>query len=108
MKYEPKNPNRRLTETEALMLPMVYDTYDTPELDEINDIVMSTISTMKQDDILCLWSVFYDRVTYEELCDIVGVRAKSHAWTKTQHAMQRLKKLLLENKRFMELTNGYN
>jgi hypothetical protein len=109
MKYEPKNNKKPESEMEALMLPFVYGLDDDTDRWEIIDIVQQTVATLSEDDQTCLNSIFgTERETYAELSDTLGVKAKSHAWTKTQKALANLKQALLDNPRFQELTNGYS
>lgn len=106
MKYEPKSPEPK-TEIELLMQPFLYDLENKEKLYEIIDLVSATVELMEAEDKLCLYEVFYDRTTYEELAGKLGLKAKSHAWSKTKSAQEKLKRLLLGNPEFMELTNGY-
>jgi DNA-directed RNA polymerase specialized sigma24 family protein len=108
MKYEPKN-NRPTTEAEAMLLPFFLfdEAVDNPAHDEMLDIVAECVASLSESDQECLTGVFYDRLTYEELSDRISVKAKSHAWKKTQAALERLKKALLKNERFLELAHGH-
>lgn len=106
MKYEPKS-HKPKTEIELLMQPFMYYMEDVTDLHEIIDIVFNEVESLDNEDKLCLYEVFYDRTTYEELAGKLGLKAKSHAWSKTKTAQNKLKQKLLENTRFMELTNGY-
>lgn len=80
---------------------------DNPDHDEMLDIVSECMSQLSEADQECLFGVFYDRLTYEELSDRINVKAKSHAWKNTQAALGRLKKALLKNERFLELSHGH-
>jgi DNA-directed RNA polymerase specialized sigma24 family protein len=108
MKYEPKN-DRPKTEAEALLLPLfIFDeAVDNPDHDEMLDIVSECVASLSEADQQCLTAIFYDRLTYEELSDRINVKAKSHAWSKTQAALARLKQALIANERFLELAHGY-
>jgi hypothetical protein len=109
MKYEPKHNKKPESFMEAMMLPFVYDLDDERDRWEIIDIVQQVVASLSEDDQICLNGVFgTERETYEELSATLGVKAKSHAWSKTQKALANLKKALLDNPRFMELTNGYS
>lgn len=106
MKYEPKG-KPPATETEALMMPFFDGPIGDPEHDEMVDLVMAEIMLLPDGDKQCLLGSFYDRFTYEELATRIGVKAKSHAWSRTQKALALLKERLLENPRFVELANEH-
>lgn len=108
MKYEPKAAPPA-TEEEALLQPFfIFDEpIDRPEHDEMLDIVQAAIESLSESDRECLVGFGYDRLTYEELASRIGVKAKSHAWSRTQSALARLKVKLLENPRFMELASEH-
>lgn len=106
MKYEPKSKPK--SEMEALMLPFVYDFDDGTSKDELLDIIQETIGLLTEEDRTIIAEIFYLRKTYEELAGTLNLKAKSHAWTKTKTALDRLKVLLKQNARFMEITNGYH
>ena len=89
------------------MQPFMYELRDDTDLHEVIEIVYSEVESLGDEDKLCLYEVFYDRTTYEELAGKLGLKAKSHAWSKTKSAQTKLKDRLLKNNRFMELTNGY-
>ena len=60
---------------------------------------------MSPQDQQALQGIFYDRHTYEELAPILGTKAKSHAWRKTNKALDNLMLKLVTNKTFMK--EGY-
>lgn len=105
MKYEPKSPLGH-TDIELLMQPFMYDSASDYEPDwNLMDIVSESILQLSTQDQSALQAVFYDRLTYEELAPVLGTKAKSHAWRKTNRAIQNLHKKLQENKTFMK--EGY-
>lgn len=70
------------------------------------DIVAECMQQMTPEEQFVLYAMFYDRVTYEELANRLGLKAKSHAWRKARQAKEKLKQLLLEHPTFKEMTNG--
>lgn len=103
MKYDPKS-KLGLTEIELLMMP--FNDTDAADLEpdwDAIDAVTSAMSLLTEEERWILYRIFYDRVTYEELTNNLGIKARSHAWRKTRLAMDKLKKILLENPRFQHM-----
>lgn len=106
MKYEPEDKHGGRTDLELLMQPFNYDSADDYEPDwELLDIVAQAVSELSPQDQQALQGIFYDRHTYEELAPILGTKAKSHAWRKTNKALDNLMLKLVTNKTFMK--EGY-
>lgn len=102
-------PMEPSSETEMFMMTNFrYDWDNNDTQHELEDILAETTSKLCEEDRLILYEIFYEGKTYEELSGILGIKAKSHAWSKTRRAMDRLRELLSENPRFMEITNGYH
>lgn len=100
MKYEPTaQPDN--TDIGFLMMPYAYDHDDTNW--ELVELVQATLSTLTKSDQDALEGVFYQRKTYQELASDLGIKAKSHAWRKTDSAIKNLKKALLANEKFIEM-----
>lgn len=100
MKYEPTaQPDN--TDIGFLMMPYAYDHDDTNW--ELVELVQATLSTLSKSDQDALEGVFYQRKTYQELASDLGIKAKSHAWRKTDSAIKNLKKALLANEKFIEM-----
>ena len=47
--------------------------------------------------------IYYERKTFQEAAQLVGIRAKSHAWRKTKSAMDKLENALRSNAQLMEM-----
>ena len=100
MKYEPTaQPDN--TDIGFLMMPYATDHDDTNW--ELVELVQDTLSTLSKSDQDALEGVFYQRKTYQELASDLGIKAKSHAWRKTDSAIKNLKKALLANEKFIEM-----
>jgi len=98
MKYDPrKRLNQHSTEWEVLMMPFSYEIKVEETNWEMVDMVIECIATLEEPDQRVLYEIFYDKNTYETLANNLGIKAKSHAWRKTQQAMDKLKKAILEH-----------
>ena len=58
------------------------------------DAVSECVSMLDEKEQTIIYGLFYDRLTYEELKTVVGVKAKSHAWTKAKTALKNLKTIM--------------
>lgn len=77
------------------MMPFVTTSVEDFEPDwEILDAVTQCVSMLDEKEQTIIYGLFYDRLTYEELKTVVGVKAKSHAWTKAKTALQNLKTIM--------------
>lgn len=86
------------------MMPFVDTDTDALEPDwQRLDAVGQALSMLTEEEQWVLYRMFYDRVTYEELKNNLGIKAKSHAWRKTRLALESLKKELLKNPLFQEM-----
>jgi DNA-directed RNA polymerase specialized sigma subunit len=101
MKYEPTNSNNQNSELQWLMMPFA----DAPaETDwELIDIVTETVATLSEADQKALHGIFYERKTYQDLASDLDIKAKSHAWRRTETALKNLKTALTENEAFREI-----
>jgi DNA-directed RNA polymerase specialized sigma subunit len=97
MKYEPVAPIGR-DFFERLMQPFGADTPDTDW--ELVDVVAAAYDKLDDDDKQVLHEVFYARSTYEETAENIGIKAKSHAWRKTQRALGNLRSNLVADDNF--------
>lgn len=106
MKYDPTN-KIGISEIELLMMPYI-DT-DITDLEpnwELIDAVTQAMSMLTEEEQWVLYRMFYDRVTYEELKNNLGIKAKSHAWRKTRLALESLKTELLKNPLFEKMKDN--
>lgn len=103
--FDPQDVNiGSFSAIEELMQPF----YELPEDPNwgVLDLVSQCIMELPQADQDALYGVFYDRLTYDKLADTLGIKAKSHAWRRTQQALEKLKYKLLEHPEFIERTKG--
>lgn len=108
MKYDP-TALRGTSDIELLMQPFVYESAEDYEPDwEMLDIISETLPQLSPLDQQIIHGIFYLRLTYEDLASFIGIKAKSHAWRKTQQAMNKLRKKLEANPRFVRLLKGEN
>lgn len=99
MKYEPVAPVGK-DFWERLMQPFTIADDDTDW--ELVDIVAAAYDKLDDDDKQVLHEVFYARSTYEETAENIGIKAKSHAWRKTQRALGNLRSQLAASHTFRE------
>lgn len=89
---------------EWLMQPLIYDNpeKETWELVDLMNGIMSTLSDVDQE---MLYLVYTERKTFQEAAQIVGIKAKSHAWRKTKIALDNFAEQLKANQQAMKLIN---
>ncbi len=100
MKYEPTTKTGN-TEIELLMQPFSVKHNETDW--ELIELVQEILSTLSEADQEALHGIFYQRNTYQELAEELGIKAKSHAWRKVDSALANLKKALIKDERFVEM-----
>jgi DNA-directed RNA polymerase specialized sigma subunit len=71
--------------------------------DELIELVRELLSTLDDIDQQMIQLIYYERKTFQEAAQIIGIRAKSHAWRKTKAAMKKLESVLRSNTGLMEL-----
>lgn len=76
-----------------------YEPPSDPDWDLL-EVVADCMHELSDNDQEALYGIFYDRTTYEQLADTLGIKAKSHAWRRTQQALENLKNKLLEHPAF--------
>jgi DNA-directed RNA polymerase specialized sigma subunit len=88
--------------TEWLMMPhqIVVPLVDN---DELIELVRDLLSTLDDIDQQMIQLIYYERKTFQEAAQIIGIRAKSHAWRKTKAAMKKLEATLRSDVGLMEL-----
>jgi DNA-directed RNA polymerase specialized sigma subunit len=99
MKYEPKGRND-VSFFGMLMQPFLYDVLDDEPDWDLIDTVASVVATLDEEDQRVLHLVFYERRTFDEAAEALGIKAKSHAWRKTQKALESLKTALMKSPTF--------
>lgn len=71
--------------------------------DDIINLVKDTLSSLDTIDQQMIHLIYYERKTFREAAQLVGIKAKSHAWRKTKSAMEKLETALRSNADLMEL-----
>lgn len=97
MKYEPPS---KLGQTELELLMMPFNNLSAGDLDpdwDLLDAVTECVSMLNEKEQTIIYGLFYDRLTYEQLKNVVGVKAKSHAWTKSKTALDNLKEIMMQH-----------
>lgn len=104
MKYDPiKKLTPNSSDMEILMMPFAYmDASNLGADEEKVDAIAEAMLQLSEEDQWILYRIFYDRETYQELANNLGIKAKSQAWTKAQTALTRLKKELLKHPLFQQ------
>lgn len=69
---------------------------------DVVDAIADAMQKLSEEDQWILYRIFYDRETYQELANNLGIKAKSQAWTKAKTALERLKKELLKHPLFQQ------
>lgn len=88
--------------TEWLMMP---NETERPivDNDDIINLVKDTLSSLDDIDQQMIQLIYYERKTFREAAQLVGIKAKSHAWRKTKSAMVKLEEALRSNVELMDL-----
>lgn len=73
---------------------------------EIIEAVTDAMNALTEQEQWVLYRIFYDKITYEELANNLGIKAKSHAWLKVRNALNSLKAELLKNPLFENLKDN--
>lgn len=103
MKYEPSS-KFGVTEIELLMMP--FHDLDVTDMEpdwDIIEAVNEAVAKLTEQEQWVLYRIFYDKITYEELANNLGIKAKSHAWLKVKNALESLKTEILKNPLFENL-----
>lgn len=97
MRYKiPPHHTSYLSEIEELMIPedsFFIPRVDTRNWDRIEQVAMA-IQMLTPQSRFIIESLFYDRCSYQDLADRLGLKAKSHVWRLTQKALSELKEYL--------------
>lgn len=88
--------------TEWLMMP---NQVSVPivDNDDMVALVREVLSSLDDIDQQMIQLIYYERKTFQEAAQIIGIKAKSHAWRKTKSAMEKLENALRSNAELMEL-----
>ncbi len=108
MRYEPTS-KAGTSQYELLMQPFMYDSPEDYEPDwDLLDIITETVELLSPQDKEIVVGVYYMRMTFEELAEHIGTKAKSHAWRKHKQALDRFTQLLQENPKFIEYNRRHH
>lgn len=88
--------------TEWLMMPNQISV-PVVDNDDMVALVREVLSTLDDIDQQMIQLIHYERKTFQEAAQIIGIKAKSHAWRKTKSAMEKLENALRSNAELMEL-----
>lgn len=88
--------------TEWLMMPNQISV-PVVDNDDMVALVREVLSTLDDIDQQMIQLIYYERKTFQEAAQIIGIKAKSHAWRKTKSAMEKLENALRSNAELMEL-----
>jgi|688.fasta_scaffold1200127_2 DNA-directed RNA polymerase specialized sigma24 family protein len=104
MKYDPASKTVGATDNplmEWLMMPFA-QTQDETDW-EMVELIQQCMSTLSDSDRQALEGIYYERQTYQELAATLNIRAKSHAWRKTESAIKNLRKAIINNDELMSI-----
>jgi DNA-directed RNA polymerase specialized sigma subunit len=88
--------------TEWLMMPNQVSV-PVVDNDDMVALVREVLSSLDDIDQQMIQLIYYERKTFQEAAQIIGIKAKSHAWRKTKSAMEKLENALRSNAELMEL-----
>jgi len=88
--------------TEWLMMPN-QTSVPIVDNDDMVALVREVLSSLNDIDQQMIQLIYYERKTFQEAAQIIGIKAKSHAWRKTKSAMEKLENALRSNAELMEL-----
>lgn len=102
MKYEPM-ASVGMSDIEELMQPY-WERPPAPDWDLL-DIVSEVVHALKEPHRTIIQLVFYDRLSFSELAEALGIKAKSHAWRKAQRAVAEFKTAFENHPKIKKETN---
>jgi DNA-directed RNA polymerase specialized sigma subunit len=88
--------------TEWLMMPNQVSV-PVVDNDDMVALVREVLSTLDDIDQQMIQLIYYERKTFQEAAQTIGIKAKSHAWRKTKAAMEKLEDALRSNAELMEI-----
>jgi DNA-directed RNA polymerase specialized sigma subunit len=90
---------------EWLMQPLVYENPEKESL-ELSELMADVMESMDTVDQQMLHLIYYERKTFQEAARELGIKAKSHAWRKTQSALEKFGDAIKSNPQIMEILNN--
>jgi len=90
---------------EWLMQPLVYENPEKESL-ELSELMSEVLMSLDDVDREMLQLIYYERKTFQEAAQELGIKAKSHAWRKTKSALDKFAKAIQSNPQIMEILNN--
>lgn len=89
---------------EWLMQPLIYENPEKESL-ELSELMSDIMNSMDEVDQEMLQLIYYERKTFQEAAQELGLKAKSHAWRKTKVALDKFADAVKNSPQIMELLN---
>ena len=89
---------------EWLMQPLIYENPEKESL-ELSELMSDIMNSMDEVDQEMLQLIYYERKTFQEAAQELGLKAKSHAWRKTKVALDKFADAVKNSPHIMELLN---
>ena len=90
---------------EWLMQPLVYENPEKESL-ELSELMSEALMSLDAVDQEMLQLIYYERKTFQEAAQEMGIKAKSHAWRKTKQALDKFAEAIKNNPQIMEILNN--
>jgi predicted DNA-binding protein (UPF0251 family) len=90
---------------EWLMQPLVYENPEKESL-ELSELMSEVLMSLDDVDREMLQLIYYERKTFQEAAQEMGIKAKSHAWRKTKSALDKFAEAIQSNPQIMEILNN--
>lgn len=90
---------------EWLMQPLIYENPEKESL-ELSELMSEVLMSLDDVDREMLQLIYYERKTFQEAAQEMGIKAKSHAWRKTKSALDKFAEAIQSNPQIMEILNN--
>lgn len=90
---------------EWLMQPLIYENPEKESL-ELSELISEVLMSLDDVDREMLQLIYYERKTFQEAAQEMGIKAKSHAWRKTKSALDKFAEAIQSNPQIMEILNN--
>ena len=90
---------------EWLMQPLVYENPEKESL-ELSELMSEVLMSLDDVDREMLQLIYYERKSFQEAAQEMGIKAKSHAWRKTKSALDKFAEAIQSNPQIMEILNN--
>ena len=101
----PKNYMEVDEDIEWLMQPNIYENPEKESL-ELSELMADVMYSMDETDQEMLQLIYFERKTFQEAAQQLGLKAKSHAWRKTQSALDRFAETIKSSPQIMGILNN--